>query len=111
MLTVTSKIQYDQARKEKNLLEFQQILNTNKLDRITKQIASYKEDAKAAGVTDAVLKDDVQYKAMVAEQTTYDTINDNIGTQLEALNQEMDSFLKLEQSGIQSATTFWCFGG
>lgn len=111
MLTVTSKLQYDQSRKEANLLKFEQVLNANKLSRITKQIASFESDAKAAGVEESVVKDDPDYQALVAEQTAYDTRNDNIATQLTLLEQDMDSFLSLQKEGIQDATTFWCFGG
>lgn len=111
MLTVTSKLQYDQARKEANLLKFEQVLNANKLDRITKQLSSFEAEAEANGIKDDVLKDDPDYQALVAEQSAYDTRNDNIATQLELLNQDMDSFLSLEKEGIQDSTTFWCFGG
>lgn len=111
MLTVTSKLQYDQARKEKNLLAFEQVLNANKLQRITAQISSFEADAKAEGVEESVIKDDPDYQALVAEQTAYDTRNDNIATQMELLEQDMDAFLNLEKDGIQDSTTFWCFGG
>lgn len=111
MLTVTSKLQYDQARKEKNLLAFEQVLNTNKLKRITEQISSFKSEAKAAGVTEEVLQDDPDYQALVAEQSAYVTRKDNIDTQIELLEQDMDTFLNLEKDGIQDSTTFWCFGG
>lgn len=111
MLTVTSKLQYDQARKERNLLAFEQVLNANKLERITQQISSFEADAEAAGVTDDVLQDDPDYQALVAEQTAYDTRNDNIATQMTLLEQDMDSFLSMEKEGIQDSTSFWCFGG
>ena len=106
MLTITSKLQYDQARKESNLLKFEQVLNANELDKITSQLASVEQQAKDAGYKDSEIKDYPVYQELVAKQTEYDTRNDSIATQLELLDQDMDSFLNLQKDGIQDQTTF-----
>lgn len=111
MLTITSKLQYDQARKESNLLKFEQVLNANELDKITSQLASVEQQAKDAGYKDSEIKDYPVYQELVAKQTEYDTRKDSIESQLELLEQDMDSFLNLQKDGIQDQTTFWCFGG
>lgn len=110
-LLISSKLQYDQARKEKNLLTFEQTLNANELKKVTSQLASYKQECKDDGYKDSDIEATEMYQELTAMQTAYDTRNDSIATEIELLDQQMDSFLQLHQEGIQGATTFWCYGG
>lgn len=110
-LLISSKLQYDQARKEKNLLTYEQTINANELEKITSQLSSFKQECKDDGYKDSEIEDTPYYQELTAKQTAYDTRNDSIATEIELLDQQMDSFLELHKEGIQESTTFWCYGG
>ncbi len=105
MLTVTSKLQYDQCRREINLLELEQSIKSRELQKVTSRISNMKDtygEEACEGVQ--------EYQDLVAYNSELEVRNKSIATELEVLNADMKSFQKLEENGIKEQTSFWCFG-
>ena len=126
MLTITSKIQMDQCRKQLNELSFESMIISNDADKITRRLTSYEEDAltvaqrqaEAQGKKldkDQFLKDlkssDPTYTQLYAVSTAMETRQASIESEMKVLDDAMEAFEKEHQAGIKSDTTFWCFGG
>ena len=119
MLTITSKLQMDQYRKEANLLEFEQHIQSNLLTKLTSRIADIKSETESAAKLNNVdkadalkeLEDNPNYIKLCAQSSACETRNASIESELKMLNEAMSSFEKEHQAGIKEDTTFWCFGG
>lgn len=128
MLTITSKLQLDNYRKQANLLELEQHCNANYLDTATARLASMVSEATAEinaenkdrdtnnkiDKTEALnyfKETDETYLALEAYSTALETRNASIDSEMKFLNDAIESFEKEHQQGIQDDTSFWCFGG
>lgn len=128
MLTITSKLQLDNYRKQANLLELEQHCNANYLDTATERLAGMVADATAEineenkgrdsnnklDKTEALnyfKETDETYLALEAYSTALETRNASIDSEMKFLNDAIESFEKEHQQGIQDDTSFWCFGG
>lgn len=106
MLTVTSKLQYDQCRKEINLLELEQSIKARELQKVTGRISAMKDK-----YGEEACEQVQEYKDLVAYNSELEVRNTSIASELEVLNADMKSFQKLEENSIKDATSFWCFSG
>lgn len=126
MLTITSKIQMDRCRKEINMLTAEQMMNTTYLNTTTERLAAWEDDitrdAANEGrskenkidvndVIDEMKRTDEVYLKLTAYSSAIETRNASIDSELKLLNEEMETFQKEHQSGIENDTSFWCFGG
>lgn len=133
MLTITSKLQMDQCRKEKNLLLLEQSIQMNETSKITRRLDSYEsavvKEAKEATEAwnkanpnnkknfdkDSFLQElqmtDEVYIELSAYNATCETRNAAIETELKVLDQAMKTFESEHQAGVEKDTAFWCFGG
>ena len=111
MHIVSAKIQMDNARREKTIAEHKQIINSLDLKNVKSKISSM--EAIAGGDKDllAEIKKQDEYEALVEYQTEYDLQNEQLATEITMHDQEIEAYQKLQDEGINAATTFWCFGG
>ncbi len=128
MLTITSKLQLDNYRKQANLLELEQHCNANYLDTATERLAGMVSSAEADINAENKLRDkddkidktealnyfketDETYLALEAYSTALETRNASIDSEMKFLNEAIDAFQKEHENGIKDDTNFWCFGG
>lgn len=109
MFTVTSKIQYDKLKHERNLLQFEQMVITNKLNTATSIVQNMKADAGNDKDKLKMIEESDDYKEIHALETTLQANSDSIEIQLEELDTEIKNFEEGMKSGIQQQTNFWCF--
>ena len=106
MLTVTSKLQYDQCRREINLLELEQSIKARELQKVTGRISNLK-DAYGEEACESV----PEYQDLVAYNSELEVRNKSIETELKLLRDDQKAFQKLQENGIKEQTSFWWFGG
>lgn len=126
MLTITSKIQMDNYRKQANLLELEQHCNSTYLDTTTERLAGMVTEAEKQineanktldkdnkiDKTEALnyfKETDETYLALEAYSTALETRNTSIDSEMKMLNESIKNFEKEHQSGIKDDTSFWCF--
>ena len=113
MFTVTSKLNYDRLRQEQNMVQFKEILATNQLNNLQKAVEGM--ESWAGGDKDALqmIKDEVEYKNLVAEETVYETQIDNFDLELEMLDDQIKNYEGAIQDGIEQSTKtgLWAIGG
>lgn len=108
MLTVTSKVQINAMRKQKNALEFEQMMITNQQQMYAASLDSIQIKT---GLSDSELKDNAEYMKLVAASDACEERGDLIATEIELLEEDMAAFEQYHQNGVQQDTTYWCFGG
>lgn len=118
----------DRCRKEINMLTAEQMMNTTYLNTTTERLAAWEDDitreVNAANegrskenkidvneVIDEMKRTDEVYLKLAAYGDAFETRNASIDSELKLLNEEMETFQKEHQSGIENDTSFWCFGG
>ena len=79
---------------EKNLCEYELMVNTCQLNQITSELQNYLSQDGAV--------EDAKSAALEAKQQIYDTKKDSLESQLEAINAQIDSYGKAITQNIKS---------
>ncbi len=111
MFTVTSKLNYDKLRQEQNAAQYEQMLIQSSLNNTQKAMEGFLTLANGDTKYEKELKQDEYYIKLVADETLYETQLDNLDTQLEMLEEEIDTYQEGIKQGIEQSTNLWCFGG
>lgn len=110
------------------MLTAEQMMNTTYLNTTTERLAAWEDDitrevnAQNEGrskedkidvndIIDEMKRTDEVYLKLTAYSSAFETRNASIDSELKLLNEEMETFQKEHQSGIENDTSFWCFGG
>ena len=108
MLTITSKLQLNDMRRQKSDLEFEMMVNSNKINMYANIMGAIESQT---GLSSDDLKDEPEYRQFVAAEDALEERNTQISHELSLLDEDIKSFQSYHQTGVKNDTSFWCFGG
>lgn len=113
MFTATSKLQLDRVRHEYNAKTFEQSIVSRRYEEAAEMVSSIESEAESqcGSKSDATkaLKENSDYKDLVAYESVLEEQKNNLDTELELLEKEMDTFQNCLEKGVEQSTQMWCF--
>ena len=94
---------------EKSAKQYQQSMNALDLESSTEALGRL--ESQAGGDKDALqqIRESKEYKEIAKLQTLYNVKNEQLGLELQEINQQIDDFKALRDNSIKEATTWDCF--